>query len=540
MMVFFLILLGIYIVLFIWTIIVNGWKEGLEAIGAILLIIGIGWVVLMAAFFVQIYIGELIMISLLIFFALLSIMVDKKAETKPLKKFSKHISELMTFGVMALLVLSFEFGLKYYVSVTSSYNYTIPDFIFSIIHPLTGKIPLFIILGINLVCIILSFTKIWKNRKIIDKTRKEESNVKNILLYNKACAIVEHRKTPEKKEFSVDKFSSYCFKVPYDLKDGFGAWYKAFSIVAIATFAVMIATKAAPDLLIITSMLYFINIIICTLVAFWKIRGFNAFSKKLENNKEKIMNYAKQNPEVENYVLGFWSEEKPLNTIIGINLYRIMERNSCYAVRLEISPGLSALTYYAAGNLLGNKYEEYKKAQKHPDVSIDYLAVSENRTLKDQEIKISFMVKYDYGASTSEISRVYNVSDEKTNEEKSTKIIQLLDDYINEMIKSNKNIDIKKILSDSGERLKEILPEYQKTTIFSSYQLKPFEMLIIYEGRELFRHNFVECEDGQLAEKMDEIFKTTSRLDFENEVFLKFVEYREETLKKNKEIFKNL
>lgn len=252
------------------------------------------------------------------------------------------------------------------------------------------------------------------------------------------------------------------------------------------------------------------------------------------------MNYAKQNPEVENYVLGLWSEEKPLNTIIGINLSRIMERNSCYAVRLEISPGLSALTYYAAGNLLGNKYEEYKKAQKHPDVSIDYLAVSENRTLKDQEIKISFMVKYDYEASTSEISRVYNVSDEKTNEEKSTKIIQLLDDYINEMIKSNKNIDIKKILSDSGERLKEMLPEYQKTTIFSSYQLKPFEMLIIYEGRELFRHNFVECEDGQLAEKMDEIFKTTSRLDFENEVFLKFVEYREETLKKNKEIFKNL
>ena len=255
MMVFFLIVLGLYIVLFIWTIIVNGWKEGLESIGALLLIFGIGWGVLMSAFFVQIYIGELIIISLLIFFALLSIMVDKKAETKPLKKFAKHISELMTFGVMALLVLSFEFGLKYYVSVTSSYNYTIPDFIFSIIHPLTGKIPLFIILGINLVCIILSFTKIWKNRKIIDKTRKEKSNVKNILLYNKACAIVEHRKTPEKKEFSVDKFSSYCFREPYDLKGGFGAWYKAFSIVAIATFVVMIAAKAAPDLLIITSML---------------------------------------------------------------------------------------------------------------------------------------------------------------------------------------------------------------------------------------------------------------------------------------------
>lgn len=526
-----------YPILCIWQ---DGFKDGLKSVGTIYLVIfGVSLI-----FFLIGYIYSLtgavkplaIYIFLIIVCAILAKIADKTSSDKCAECLIEWSAGILIVlrGLLLFNVLCSFFGGDSILSFVYEYiNKPIP--VTGIPFPYDKTV-----LDIFIFIFIYSLFAYRKGRK--DKIADMIKDAEKITRENSACIVVQDIKGTEDtgadikkkdRKFAINGYKMNAKKV----------WLLIYSILGIVVMVVKANknTKKYDTIFFAVSLLTLLSLILYLITVRIQNKYFYKYNKKIKREALKNEKYKEVNPEVKSLLAGMWFEDYPLTVNLGINLADILYKEYKVSLSLEISPGLSALTYYKAGELLNIKYKDYIKQKNYDSFKTDYIycdpRIKENTDLKDQEIKISF-IKTPYPIEKDEHSKTFSVADEKTNEEKAEKIIQLLDDFIeSEIIPKRK----KSLFEDVKEMVKRWKEKNTFINIFSKAEasVNPYEFVLCYCGKELFRYNLVKCKDGGLVKTIEEIYKKMTVEEFDQMIAGEFVQKIETALDENVQLFSN-
>lgn len=534
-MILFIILLVLLFIIGFQTFLQEGFnKEGWSSFGLTLAVIFGLTIFLMLCLYVNKEILSAINLFILIACGIIAIIADKSKKDK----FAGFMADLfkgilfLFRGVLFLTALfSFYGNIKY---LSEAYNF---------VNDKLGIIGLHFPGGIvsNIMIFVLLYALIFCRRGIKDKAVDIEKDVEKITRDYDACTVVHDIK--EASDLGIEiaskekKFTGTGYK-----KRAKKVWLLMYSILGLI-FTVLQELHGKYfshlDILNYSSTITLFSMIMYLITTGMENKYFYKYYKIVKSKAPKIEEYKESYIEVKNLLSYMWYEDAPLLITNGVELNKILNigNNFYINVYLEISPGLSALTYNNAGSLLNKNFDEYLKQISYKSVKVEKW-IRENPELNDLEIRIKYEENFSSKDEKKSGSKIFSVIEEKTNDAKAAKIIQLLDDYIKNELCANWIEYPYERISNMYERLKKLNNDYILVNQTAAF-VKPYEFIICYCGKELLRYNLVDCQDGELVKTIEDIYKKMSSAEFNIMITENYIEKVEKTINDNIGLFSN-